>query len=56
MLVVLFHICEALHPFSSMQWGEEHSTGHYLDLSSAILGLTLLPLGFLIGLAKIRNR
>ncbi len=30
-----------------MQWGHENSVGHYLDLSSAVLGLTLFPLGYL---------
>jgi hypothetical protein len=47
-LVVLSHICEALHLFPSMHWGGEHSIGHYLDLGSAILGLTLFPLGYLL--------
>ena len=46
MVVVLTHICEALHLFPSMDWGLEHSVGHYLDLSSALLGVTLLPVGF----------
>jgi hypothetical protein len=32
-----------LFPF--MRWGEEDSAGHYLDLSSAVLGVTLFPLG-----------
>jgi hypothetical protein len=26
-----------------MRWGLEHSIGHYLDLSGAVLGLTLFP-------------
>jgi hypothetical protein len=30
-----------------MHWGREHSVGHYLDLTSAVLGLTLFPLGYL---------
>jgi hypothetical protein len=47
-VVVLTHICEALHLFPWMQWGEERSIGHYLDLGSAVLGLTLFPLGYLI--------
>jgi hypothetical protein len=45
-VVVLAHICEALHLFPSMHWGSEHSVGHYLDLWSAGLGLTLFPLGY----------
>ena len=47
MVVVLTHLCEALHVFPWMHWGLEHSAGHYLDLWSAILGLTLFPAGYL---------
>lgn len=47
-MVVLAHISEALHVFPSMGWGEEHSIGHYLDLSSAVLGMALLPLGIVL--------
>ena len=46
-VVVLAHVSEALHLFPWMDWGQEHSIGHYLDLCSAILGLTLFPLGYL---------
>ena len=46
-VVVLTHICEALRLFPAMQWGSPTSIGHYLDLSSALLGLTLLPVGYL---------
>jgi succinate dehydrogenase/fumarate reductase cytochrome b subunit len=48
LVVVLAHLCEGLHPFPWMQWGHENSVGHYLDLSSAVLGLTLFPLGYLL--------
>src|ERR1700736_101654 len=48
MVVVLTHICEALQLFPGMHWGEEHSAGHYLDLSSAVLGVTLFALGYLL--------
>jgi hypothetical protein len=47
-LVVLAHICEALHLFPWMRWGDEHSVGHYLDFGSAMLGLMLFPLGYLL--------
>jgi hypothetical protein len=30
-----------------MGWGLPNSIGHYLDLVSAVLALTLLPLGIL---------
>lgn len=55
LLVALTHIFEALHVFTWMHWGVEHSLGHYLDLSSAVLGLTLFPAGYLLhSLAKQR--
>jgi len=41
-VVVLTHICEALHLFPWMHWGLERSVGHYLDFWSVVLGLTLL--------------
>lgn len=47
-VVVLTHVSEALQLFPWMRWGLEHSVGHYLDLWSAILGLTLFPIGYLI--------
>src|SRR5437899_8285385 len=46
-VVVLTHLCEALHLFPWMHWGREHSVGHYLDFCSAVLGITLFPLGYL---------
>ena len=47
MIVVLAHLCEALKLFPSMGWGLSASAGHYLDLGSAVLGLTLFPIGYL---------
>ena len=46
-MVVLTHVAETLHVFPWMHWGVEQSVGHYLDLGSAVLGLTLFPLGYL---------
>ena len=46
MLVVLVHVCEALRLFQWMRWGDPHSLGHYVDLVSVILGLTLLSVGY----------
>lgn len=48
MLVVLSHVCEALHLLPWMDWGLKQSAGHYLDFWSAVLGLTLLPAGYLL--------
>ena len=53
-VVVLAHISEALDLFSWMRWGLEDSVGHYLDLSSAVLGLTLFPLGYLFHALETR--
>jgi hypothetical protein len=47
-VVVLAHLCETLQLLPWMHWGEEHSVGHYLDLTSAVLGLTLFPVGYLL--------
>ena len=46
--VVLTHVSEALRLFPWMQWGLEDSDGHYLDFWSAVLGLTLFPVGYLL--------
>lgn len=48
MAVVLAHILEALHLLPWMQWGAEHSAGHYVDLGSAILSGILFPIGYLV--------
>jgi hypothetical protein len=45
-VVVLTHVFEALELFPAMRWGAPDSVGHYLDLSSAVLGLVLFPVGF----------
>ena len=47
-IVVLAHICEALHLLPSMGWGLDRSLGHYLDAGSIALGLTSFPLGYLL--------
>ena len=52
MIVVLTHVAEALRLFAFMRWGEPDSAGHYVDLFSAVLGLTLLPLGVLLRSTK----
>lgn len=55
-IVVLTHLFEGLHLFPSMHWGLEHSVGHYLDLSSAIVGFTMFPIGFFLSeLARSRR-
>jgi len=46
-IVVLTHVAEALGLFPQMHWGDRQSVGHYVDLVSALLGLTLVPVGYL---------
>ena len=41
------HVSEALGLFPWMGWSLPNSFGHYLDLVSALLGLSLFPLGYL---------
>jgi hypothetical protein len=47
-MVGLAHLCEALDLFLWMQWGSKYNAGHYLDLGSAVLGLSLFPIGYLL--------
>jgi len=47
LVVVLAHISETLDLIPWMGWGLPDSVGHYLDLASAALGLTLFPVGLL---------
>ena len=55
LIVVLAHIAEAFHLARWMRWGESDSPGHYLDFFSAILGLTLLPLGYVFHILNRRK-
>lgn len=47
-VVVICHLSEALHLFPWMHWGLKHSVGHYLDFGSAVVGLALFPVGYLL--------
>lgn len=47
-VVVIAHLCEGLRVFPRIGWGQPHSLGHYLDLSGALVGLALLPAGYLL--------
>jgi len=46
--VGLTHVCEAAHFLPWMKWGLGNSPGHYLDLASALVALTLFPIGYLV--------
>jgi hypothetical protein len=54
-VVVLTHVSEAVNLFPWMHWGLQHSVGHYLDFCSAVLGLALFPIGFLLGAVTKRR-
>ena len=56
MVVVFTHVSEAFHLLPWMRWGLEHGIGHYLDFGSAVLGLTLFPVGYLLHALSSRNR
>jgi hypothetical protein len=45
-LVAICHIFEGLHLLPWMNWGLQYTVGHYVDLWSAVIGLTLFPLGY----------
>jgi hypothetical protein len=47
-MVVLAHMAEAQRVFPWMGWGQERSIGHYLDFFSAVLGMTLFPIEYLL--------
>ena len=53
-VMILTHVAEALQLFPFMHWGQEHSIGHYLDLTSAILGIALFSLGYLLHVRWMR--
>jgi hypothetical protein len=53
-VMVLAHVAETFHLFPGMGWGLRNSVGHYIDLTSAVAGLILLPSGYL--LERVCNR
>ncbi len=55
-VVAFCHLFEALHVFPSMGWGRHDSPGHYIDLASAIVGIVLFPLGYLLHVLERRRR
>lgn len=48
LLVVLTHVAEGLRLFPARRWGDPDSLGHYLDLTSAVLGATFAPVGYIL--------
>jgi uncharacterized membrane protein len=54
-LVVAAHLCERLRLFPSMGWGLPNSVGHYFDLASAVLGVTLFCIGTALSVVRQRT-
>lgn len=52
LVVVLAHLCEAFSVLPSMGWGKEDSPGHYLDLSSAVLGVVFFAVGSVLSVTR----
>jgi len=48
LLVIFAHTSEAVGFLPSMGWGQPNTAGHYIDLASAIIGVTLLTVGYLL--------
>ncbi len=44
-IIAIAHVFEALALLPAFGWGQPRSTGHYIDLTSAVLGITLIVAG-----------
>jgi hypothetical protein len=42
------HLCEGLQILPWMRWGIGGGPGHYVNLASLAIGVTLLPLGYVL--------
>src|SRR5215471_20124807 len=51
-IVVLTHVAESMGWFPAMRWGQPDSAGHYLDLTSACVGATLVIVGTITRLTR----
>jgi hypothetical protein len=48
LMIAVVYLAEAVHLFPAMGWGMEHSAGDYTDFVSAVLGLSLFSVGYLL--------
>lgn len=55
LVVVLAHVCEACEWLPWMHWGAPDSPGHYLNLASVVLGVTLFPAGYALHLVTTKG-
>ena len=47
-VMALTHVFEAFSILPALGWGQPHSVGHFIDLVSALLGVTLVTTSFLL--------
>ena len=52
LIVVLIHVAEHYQLFPGMGWGLPNSPGHYLDLFSALGGIVLMLVAFILLLRR----
>jgi hypothetical protein len=55
-IVVLTHVGERVQVFPGMGWGLSDSPGHYLDLTSAVLGSAFFIAGMMVGFNRRQPR
>lgn len=55
-VVALTHVFEAFAIFPSLGWGQARGIGHFIDLGSAILGLTLVSAGLVVEFVQRSRR
>ncbi|HYM24126.1 MAG TPA: hypothetical protein VEU08_12995 [Vicinamibacterales bacterium] len=54
-VVVLTHVAEGEQWWTSMGWGQPHSVGHYIDLTSAVLTIAFLSISAFLQFASTRR-
>jgi len=47
-VMALTHVFEAFSILPALGWGQPHGTGHIIDLTAALLGVTLVTTSFLL--------
>lgn len=47
-MIAVVYLAKAVHLFPAMGWGMKDSAGHYTEFVSALLGLILFSVGYLL--------
>jgi len=47
-VMALTHVFEAFSILPALGWGQPHGAGHVIDLTAALLGVTLMTISFLL--------